>query len=78
MQTAEYAHIEPAFKHWVAELQTVLDSAQRFLDAEDRALTSEDLRTLAAATGARIHVIHERSAVCCPGGACRRNSASVR
>jgi|SRR5215510_9234598 len=45
MQAAAYAHIEPAFKCWVAELQTVLDSAQRFLDAEDRALALEDLRT---------------------------------
>jgi len=45
MRTAEYAHIEPAFKRWVAELQTRLDGAQRFLDAEDRALASKDLQT---------------------------------
>jgi hypothetical protein len=29
---------------WVAELHTVLDSIQRFLDAEEHALASEDLR----------------------------------
>src|SRR5262249_17542349 len=45
IRAAAYPHIEPAFKRWVAELQTVLDSAQRFLDAEDRALALQDLRT---------------------------------
>jgi extracellular factor (EF) 3-hydroxypalmitic acid methyl ester biosynthesis protein len=44
-QAAEYPQVQAAFRTWVAELHTVLDSAQRFLDAEDRALATRDLRT---------------------------------
>ena len=45
-EAARNDHIAAPFKQWVAEIRTLLDAAQRFLDADDRALMTEDLRTM--------------------------------
>jgi extracellular factor (EF) 3-hydroxypalmitic acid methyl ester biosynthesis protein len=45
VQRARYSGVSAEFKAWVAELGSMLVSAHTFLDAEERALASEDRRT---------------------------------
>jgi extracellular factor (EF) 3-hydroxypalmitic acid methyl ester biosynthesis protein len=42
---ADYGHISPAFKAWVADLRAELASTQRFLDSEEQSLAAEDRAT---------------------------------
>jgi extracellular factor (EF) 3-hydroxypalmitic acid methyl ester biosynthesis protein len=44
-RAANAAHIAPAFKSWVADMGASLAAAQRFLEAEERTLAGEDLRS---------------------------------
>jgi extracellular factor (EF) 3-hydroxypalmitic acid methyl ester biosynthesis protein len=54
---AEAAHIAPAFKSWVGGVAASLAAAQRFLEAEERALASEDLQTATIALKEYLAVI---------------------
>ena len=44
-RNADFSHISPAFKAWVADLRAELDGVARFLAHEERALAAEDLAT---------------------------------
>ncbi len=56
-QAARYPHIASAFKALVGRVRSFLENAQRFLEAEERALADEDLRTAEQSRGEYLAVV---------------------
>src|SRR5439155_287460 len=54
---ADYSHISPAFKAWVADLRAELDAVARFLRHEEQALAAEDRATREQARREFLNVI---------------------